>query len=69
MTDGNGNGFSNKEILLRLEAKVDAVLADHEVRLRSMERWRDSLKGAARLGGLAFAVVSPVAAVLALILT
>ena len=35
----DGNGFTNKEILLRLEQKVDAVLADHEDRIRTVERW------------------------------
>lgn len=34
----DGNGFTNKEILLRLEEKVDKILADHERRLRFLEK-------------------------------
>lgn len=43
--DNGGNGFSNKEILVRLEAKVDKVLDDHEKRLRLLERFRNSVPG------------------------
>lgn len=52
-----GNGFTNKEILLRLEAKVDAALRDLEPRVSSLERFRSYCKGAAGLT----AVVAPLA--------
>jgi hypothetical protein len=34
----SGNGFTNKEILLRLEEKVDKALEQHDKRLRILER-------------------------------
>jgi hypothetical protein len=40
MGDTSGNGFTNKEILIRLEEKVDKILDDHEKRLRILERFR-----------------------------
>ena len=36
--DYNGAGFTVKEMLVRLETKVDIVLADHEDRLRRIEQ-------------------------------
>lgn len=41
MPADNG-GFTTKEIVIRIEEKVDAVLRDHEGRLRVLERrsWR-----------------------------
>lgn len=33
----NGAGFTVKEMLVRVETKVDMVLADHEQRLRRIE--------------------------------
>lgn len=39
MPDG-GDGFTNKEILLRVEEKLDKITDDHEGRIRSLERWR-----------------------------
>lgn len=46
MTDTYGNGFSTKEVLVRLEQKVDNILADHEERLRDAEGAISRLKGA-----------------------
>lgn len=34
------DGFTVREILLRVEQKLDAEIADHEARLRSLERWK-----------------------------
>jgi hypothetical protein len=48
----NGNGFTTKEILLRMEEKVDAVLLDHENRLRGLERFRYSVPSVAVAGVL-----------------
>ena len=42
----DANGFSTKEIVVRMEAKIDYVLADHEVRLRNTEAAISRLKGA-----------------------
>lgn len=39
----DGNGFTNKEILIRLEEKVDKILDDHEKRIRLLERFKWSL--------------------------
>lgn len=36
----DGEGFTVKEILLRVEEKVDKVADDHETRIRSLERWK-----------------------------
>lgn len=36
----DGNGFTNKEILIRLEQKVDKVLDDHEKRIRLLEKFK-----------------------------
>lgn len=38
MAGSDGNGFTNKEILVRLEQKVDKILDDHENRLRGLEK-------------------------------
>jgi len=56
MADGNGtngNGFTTKEILVRLEDKVDRVIADHENRLRSLERFRYAVPSVAIIAALA----------------
>ena len=45
----DGNGFSNKEILLRLEAKLDHALADLEPRVSSLESFRSYAKGVAAI--------------------
>jgi hypothetical protein len=56
--EGDGNGFTNKEILLRLDDKVDIGFedlkrlfieghADHEKRIRGMEAWRYRVMGMA----------------------
>ena len=45
----DGNGFSNKEILLRLEQKVDAVLESHDGRISSLEQFRSYAKGVAAI--------------------
>lgn len=44
--DSYGNGFTTKEILVRMEQKVDNILADHEERLRVAEGSISKLKGA-----------------------
>lgn len=46
MTDQYGNGFTTKEIVIRLEQKMDNILADHEERLRNAEGAISRLKGA-----------------------
>lgn len=33
-------GFTVKEILLRVEDKLDASIGDHETRIRALERWK-----------------------------
>lgn len=33
-------GFTVKEILLRVEKKLNEELEDHETRIRSLERWK-----------------------------
>lgn len=54
----DGNGFTNKEILLRLDDKVDIGFedlkklfveghADHEKRLRAVEAWKYRVVGVA----------------------
>lgn len=52
-TNGNGNGFTTKEILVRLEDKVDKILEDHELRIRAVERFRWTFPSIAVLGALA----------------
>lgn len=47
MTDGNG--FTNKEILLRLEAKLDAAVVSHEHRISALETFASRAKGALAL--------------------
>ena len=37
MSDEINAGFTVKEMLVRLETKVDVILADHETRLRRVE--------------------------------
>lgn len=37
MADDGGAGFTVKEMLVRVETKMDIVLADHEARLRKIE--------------------------------
>ena len=44
-----GNGFSNKEILLRLEDKLDAALLNLEPRVSSLEQFRSYSKGVAAI--------------------
>jgi hypothetical protein len=46
MSTVDPNGFSTKEIVVRMEAKIDYVLADHETRLRNTEAAISRLKGA-----------------------
>lgn len=46
MTDQYGNGFTTKEIVIRLEEKMDDILADHEERIRSSEGAIFRIKGA-----------------------
>lgn len=41
--NGGENTFTTKEILLRMEAKVDAILADHETRIRLLERLKNAI--------------------------
>lgn len=44
MTEHNNTeGFTQKEILIRLETKVDFLIQDHEQRIRSLERFRWAL--------------------------
>jgi hypothetical protein len=45
MSDDNTAGFTVKEMLVRVEAKVDVILADHEQRLRSLEEEKNQEKG------------------------
>lgn len=45
----DGNGYSNIQILERLEKKVDKVLEDHEARLRFLESGHNRLRGAVAL--------------------
>lgn len=59
MGDTSGNGFTNKEILVRLEEKVDKVLDDHEKRLRGLEKFRWLAVGAGIVGGASAAKVAP----------
>lgn len=50
----NGNGFfTTKEILVRLEKKIDEMLADHESRLRSLERFRYAIPSLTALAAAA----------------
>lgn len=60
----NGNGFfTTKEILVRLEKKIDEILADHESRLRSLERFRfaiPSLTACAALAAIALTIYTTV---------
>lgn len=56
------DGFTTKEILLRLERKVDTALENHEGRIGSLERFRSWLRGGL---ALAAAVVIPVLLILA----
>jgi flagellar motor component MotA len=58
---GEGNGFTNKEILVRLEAKVDKILDDHERRIRILERFKSAVPSTA-IVGLVVSVVAAVAA-------
>lgn len=59
-----GNGFTNKEILLRLEGKVDTMLANHEERIGFLEGWRNRMIGGAKVCGVLALFVSPVLAIL-----
>lgn len=56
----DGNGFTNKEILLRLEAKVDAALAAQSARIDAAEGRIGALErvAARAKGALALAVLS-----------
>lgn len=56
------NGWTTKEILLRIEKKVDEQLADHEDRIRSGESSISRLKGALAVIALALPIVAGVAA-------
>lgn len=72
MADTNGNGFTVKEILLRLEqsnnerfdaldAKVDKITGDHESRIRTLEKFRGAFPSVAVLSlvvGIAAIVVA-----------
>lgn len=42
----DGNGFTAKEIMVRMEAKIDVILADHELRIRNNEGAISRIKGA-----------------------
>lgn len=55
----DGNGFTNKEILIRLEEKVDKVLEDHEKRIRLLEKFRYGIPASliAALGSVAASAV------------
>lgn len=44
-----GNGFSNKEILMRLEHKLDTALENYERRVSSLESFRSYSKGVAAI--------------------
>lgn len=47
MAEDNSAGFTVKEMLVRVEAKMDVVLADHEHRLRVLEANEADREGAA----------------------
>ena len=53
----DGNGFTVKEILLRVEEKLDASISDHEDRIRALERWKWGLPVSV-LGALAATIVT-----------
>ena len=38
-------GFTTKEMIVRLDAKLDHVIADHETRIRSLEATRSEGEG------------------------
>lgn len=59
----NGAGYTIKEIVVRLESKVDKVLDDHETRLRSLESDRNQRKGRAALVMSAIAFIAAAASV------
>lgn len=65
MGDISGNGFTTKEILVRLEEKVDKVLDDHEKRLRGLEKFRWLAVGAGVVGGAGAAKAAPLVLFLA----
>lgn len=62
MTDANGNGFTTKEILIRMEQKVDEMLADHETRIRANESSIARVKGAVAIVVVTAPVVAAVVA-------
>lgn len=55
--------YTVKEIVTRLEAKVDRVIDDHEKRIRILERFSNRWSGALSLVLSAGALVGAVAAI------
>jgi hypothetical protein len=54
-------GFTNKEILLRMEVKVDKILDDHEARIRRVEGVVAKLKSWAPPAGAIAALTTALA--------
>lgn len=50
------NSMTVKELVLLLNDKADAILVDHEDRIRRLERWRNRFAGA--LAIVSFVVLS-----------
>lgn len=66
--DYNGAGFTVKEMLVRLETKVDVILADHEARIRKIEATDAEAAGeSTRSGKLSASLLSWAAIALALL--
>lgn len=59
MTDPSNEYFTTKDIVIRLEMKVDKVLDDHESRIRLLERFKYGVPASlvAALGSVAASAV------------
>lgn len=57
-------GFTVKEIVIRLEAKMDTVIADHEHRLRLLESDNNERKGAGAIVMSTLAFMAAIGAVI-----
>lgn len=65
MSSNDNAGYTVKEIVIRLEAKVDKIMDDHEKRLRALEGEKNQRVGRGSLIMSAIAFIAAAAAVAA----